>query len=107
MLSFMMIPILVIALYSLKKWRINPKIEYDDTIDDELHLYAANSVNLNKLIDDINLENYDNVIMEDFVKKQIWIKIMDIEEDTKRFILSEMHNNNYKVVFVLYDKKLL
>ena len=107
MLSFMMIPFLVIGIYSFKKIRMKGAVEYDDSIDDELHLFANCSLKLNRLIDDINLEIYDNMIMEDLVKKQIWIKIMDIDEDTKRFILSEMHNNNYKVISILTDKKLI
>lgn len=106
MLSFILIPFFVIGIYSYKKFfqtKIN--LEYDETIQDELHLFADSSLKINKLIEDINLDIYDNQIMEDLVKKQIWVKIMDVDEDTKRFILSELHNKNYILVSAINEKK--
>jgi hypothetical protein len=72
-------------------------IIYNDSIVDELHLYVDWKVKINLLIDDMNLEIYENTITEDLVKKELWIQILDVDDDTKRFILSELHNSNYKL----------
>ena len=73
-------------------------IIYNDSIVDELHLYVDWKVKINLLIDDMNLEIYENTITEDLVKKELWIQILDVDDDTKRFILSELHNSNYKLL---------
>lgn len=103
----MLIPFLVICIYSYKTFfQTKANLEYDETIQDELHLFADSSLKINRLIDDINLGAYDNQIMEDLVKKQIWVKIFDVDDDTKRFILSELHNRNYILVSALNVKKM-
>ena len=98
MLSFTLIPVLLIGIYTYKKMRQKGNIIYNDSIEDELHLYVDWKVKINLLIDDMNLEIYENTITEDFVKKELWIQILDVDDDTKRFILSELHNNNYKLL---------
>lgn len=103
MLSFTLIPVLLIGIYTYKKMRQKGNIIYNDSIEDELHLYVDWKVKINLLIDDMNLEIYENTITEDLVKKELWIQILDVDDDTKRFILSELHNSNYKL---LPDTKL-
>ena len=98
MLSFTSIPVLLIGIYIYKKMRKKGNIIYNDSIEDELHLYVDWKVKINLLIDDMNLEIYENTITEDFVKKELWIQILDVDDDTKRFILSELHNSNYKLL---------
>ena len=98
MLSFTSIPVLLIGIYIYKKMRKKGNIIYNDSIEDELHLDVDWKVKINLLIDDMNLEIYENTITEDFVKKELWIQILDVDDDTKRFILSELHNSNYKLL---------
>lgn len=98
MLSFTLIPVLLIGIYTYKKMRKKGNIIYNDSIVDELHLYVDWKVKINLLIDDMNLEIYENTITEDLVKKELWIQILDVDDDTKRFILSELHNSNYKLL---------
>ena len=98
MLSFTLIPVLLIGIYMYKKMRKKGNIIYNDSIEDELHLYVDWKVKINLLIDDMNLEIYENTITEDLVKKELRIQIFDVDDDTKRFILSELHNSNYKLL---------
>ena len=98
MLSFTLIPVLLIGIYMYKKMRKKGSIIYNDSIEDELHLYVDWKVKINLLIDDMNLEIYENTITEDLVKKELRIQIFDVDDDTKRFILSELHNSNYKLL---------